>query len=454
MYKSFKKTHLLFLVLSLFLLPSGCDRLTWDNDEDRETIYSEEEEEDYFYELYTPKQIDSLVEVGRALAVKKARQMTDLKFIPLSPIDYNIGTYEAGKEYTGLIYSSVKELGTYVGTDVSFHTFMTAINNPHSLLYTEKIDEYPYYGVNCRAYYGTVCSNLVSYALGLYPPYSGVDFTASSLMNNIHNCPIDSIHVADILWRPSHVALITDIDYNNDGSVNSVEISEAVQSGSRRRWYSRDSFSNVLNVGYDHVIRYLKLYRNQDYIPQPQFVSVFDEISVPFLYNETLSIDKGDQSNYLIGESVVINLLKNNCKKIRVLHNNNAYAEYDPKYSMEIVLKRLPWGNYEAIAELDNGSVEKVSWIVVDYTVRTDARKGLVYFSSLNAIPEVFKFCDQSGSRSYPFTQLYCHSFTQDEVGRGVAQIPSNKTKAGMSYYKITFKTVYGRATLRPQRWE
>ena len=44
---------------------------------------------------------------------------------------------------------------------------MTAIHNPRSKIYTEKLDQSPYHGYNCKAYYGTVCSGLVSYALGI-----------------------------------------------------------------------------------------------------------------------------------------------------------------------------------------------------------------------------------------------------------------------------------------------
>ena len=111
--------------------------------------------------------LSSLLEIGSLNAVKKARQMTDISFTPLKPIEANHRTYKSGKKYTGLIYSSVKEIGTYVGPNITFHTFMTAIHNPRSKIYTEKINELPYHGTNCKAYYGTVCSGLVSYALGI-----------------------------------------------------------------------------------------------------------------------------------------------------------------------------------------------------------------------------------------------------------------------------------------------
>ena len=102
--------------------------------------------------------------LGASNAVKKAYQMADIVFFPKTDFSANGRRYSAGKRYEGMVYSSTKEINTYVGEDISFHTFMTAVNNPKSKLYTEKLNESPYHGVNCRAYYGTVCSGLVSYA--------------------------------------------------------------------------------------------------------------------------------------------------------------------------------------------------------------------------------------------------------------------------------------------------
>lgn len=136
--------------------------------------------------------------------------MTDITFTPRNPIDYNSGTYQPGTTYKGLIYSSVKETETYVGENVSFHTFITAVKNPQSKLYTERVDQYPYHGVNCKAYYGTVCSGLVSYALGLVPRYATFDFPESDLMDIVDYSLPENLQIADVLWRDGHVALITE----------------------------------------------------------------------------------------------------------------------------------------------------------------------------------------------------------------------------------------------------
>ena len=182
------------------------------------------------------------IEAGRLNAVKKAYQMTDLVFTPLLPIEANHSTYNAGETYKGLIYSSVREIGTYVGSCVSFHTFMTAIHNPRSKIYTEKLDQSPYHGYNCRAYYGTVCSGLVSYALGI--SYGSYDFPTSELMDAVNTELIDSVHIADVLWNSQHVAMITNVYRNSKGQVKGVEISEAIESGCIRETISVSRFTS------------------------------------------------------------------------------------------------------------------------------------------------------------------------------------------------------------------
>ena len=177
--------------------------------------------------------------------------MTDLEFTPLNPIGQCSGTFEPGVTYKGIMYSSVKEIGTYVGSNVSIHTLMTAINNPRSKIYTEDISQPPYHGTNCRSYYGTVCSGLVSYALGIN--YGSYDFPVSALMKEVDSCP-DSIQVADVLWKSGHVALITDIVKDENDNVSKLEISECIGVGCKRYYRNRKQFTQLMSTNFKKML--------------------------------------------------------------------------------------------------------------------------------------------------------------------------------------------------------
>ena len=229
--------------------------------------------------------------IGMNNAVKKAYQMTDIRFSPLNPIKYNRGEYLPDTSVKGLIYSSVKEIGTYVGNNVSFHTFMTAIHNPRSKIYTDQIDQPPYHGINCKAYYGTVCSDLVSYALGLWPTFNTYDFPRSDLMQRVDFSSIDNLQVADVLWKSGHVAIITAIKHDADGNVSAIEVSEAIQTRCWRHDVSKSQFPIFMQSSFTDIFRYKELYKNTSYTPCPEFVAVMDEEPIPFTYNDDLCVD-------------------------------------------------------------------------------------------------------------------------------------------------------------------
>lgn len=387
-------------------------------------------------------------------AVKKAYQMTDIKFVPKGDIQANWRVYEKGEEYQGMIYSSVKEVGTYVGTDVSFYTFFTALNNPRSKLYTTHLDEEPYHGANCRAYYGTVCSGLVSYALGLVPSYGSYDFNTSSEMRDIHYSSPDDISIADVLWRVGHVAFITDVVRDiNTGLVYQIEICEAIQNGCVKYTLLRDDFDSFIRRTFSNVFRYQIFYKNTDYTPIPEFLTLFDEKPIPFSYNNYLCVDKGDRSCYLEGETVVINVFDSKYSKIEVYKDGNLFDVYDNNGEVDIMYYNLPYGKYKARVITKNGVSDYTEWIVVDYCVSFDYDQLTVFFSSANSTPEVFSFRTQTGGRKLSSTKVYCHRFTSEEIENKKAFIPSDKIRIECPFYSITFKTDFGRISLLPQAW-
>ena len=386
---------------------------------------------------------------GAINAVKKAYQLTDITFSPLLPIAYNQGTYKPNSTYKGMIYSSVKEIGTYVGSNVSFHTFMTAIHNPRSKIYTDRVDEPPYNGTNCRSYYGTVCSEMVSYALGIC--YWSSDFVASDLMEELDYSNLDGFHIADVLWRSGHVAMITNVIRDQDDAVVSIEISEAVKSGSKRYTVSRSSFQTAYSRNFKKVLRYKDLEKNLSYTPVSEFVPVFDETGIPFVYNDDICVDKGDQSCYITGEDVVLNILSSG--DIVEIYKDGVLQSSIDVITDDIHLTDLDYGVYQARLVKGEKYSEFTSWIMVDCSIDSSKGESRVYFNSQNSRPFSFSFCSESGGRTYPYTQILCREFTEDEVSQGYINIPLNKVKSDRPYFRITFATDFGRISTKPIKW-
>ncbi|MBR6747827.1 MAG: hypothetical protein IKM07_02730 [Clostridia bacterium] len=114
--------------------------------------------------------------------LRRCRQLLDITWSPVMEVQINPRKYiqstRSGKPhtqpeaYTGIPYSSSRILNCFVGLDVSIDTFVTAVDNPASVLYTRDLSDFDEPAFNCTIRntfftYGTVCSTFVNYALGL-----------------------------------------------------------------------------------------------------------------------------------------------------------------------------------------------------------------------------------------------------------------------------------------------
>lgn len=452
----------IFLLLSILFIGCGKDEIYSYNEAISSPIT--------FYNRSDNGNSTDFTEIGRQNAVKKAYQMTDLQFVPLKPIGQRNGTYESGITYKGVMYSSTKELETFVGNDISIHTLMTAIHNPRSKIYTEDISLPPYHGKNCSSYYGAVCSSLVSYALGIETRYWANDFPLSDDMKEVDSSEPDSIQIADVLWKDGHVVMITDIVKDEDNHISKVEVSECAGVGCKRYYRSRKQLVELLNTTYKKIFRYTELYKNTDYTPVPQFVAVKDEIPEQFQYNEDLCVDKGDKSCYLEDEDVVVNI-QCDFMFLEIYRDDNLYITISDNSEKDILLTNLPYGDYKARLcfdyDIDTGMNPPVMksrdtavgqysdytyWKVVNTNVVADRTKGRIYFNSANASPLFIRYCNiygEGGSLTTNNLQL----LTEEEKKQGYIDIPQDRIKSNCPYVRVIFQTNYAKVINRPVNW-
>lgn len=407
----------------------------------------------------TGMNIDSLTRVGAMNAVKKAYQMTDLPICPMSVLSANkYKNYQPGKEAKGLIYSSVKELDCFVGHDVSFHTFMTALHNPQSVLYSERVDTFPYHGANCMAYYGTVCSSLVTYALGLNITQRSADIPVADYMELVQKQDAKNIRVADVLWRKGHVALITDIMKNRKGEIIKVEICQASKKGCNRFYKDGESaFNNMLVKGKWRIYRYKYLYKNTTYTPINEFVAVGSETKLSFKYNDDICTSKGDKACYVTGENVILNVFGGG-DKVEIYKDSIFYKEIlINQKNTNVVLEKYPYGDYQARVVNGRKKSDFTKWKIIDVNVSIDKENKRICFSSANAIPVYYEFCNISGGRPTNKNRVYAAEFEEKDLKQGFVEVEApaqpTKGKRGHPFVKVHFECDYGRVINKPINW-
>ena len=222
--------------------------------------------------------------VGMLNAIKRARQMTDIRWTPcatlyrasmITPDEYGrkpskwfFDRFMEGKEYKGLPYSSTR----WIGNDYSLDAFVTAAARNDSIMITgSSKDNDVKGGHDISTYYGTVCTTLVSYALDI-PIITSQNYAADTppsgfqiiqkIQNNGEWTDLDGLRLCDVLAVESHVALITDIRRDANGHVTDIEVSESTKYGNlqwhhqggqhggvcRRKWWTLESFRKWFRI--------------------------------------------------------------------------------------------------------------------------------------------------------------------------------------------------------------
>lgn len=403
----------------------------------------------------------ALDSIGAMNAVRKAHQMTDLPIVPMKDFQSfpkDKGIYKKGRRYKGVIYSSAKETNTFVGTDVSFHTFMTALHNPRSIIYTDRTDEPPYHGVNCRSYYGTVCSGLITYALGFKITQRSSDILVADYFELIEDQSARGIQLADLVCRKGHPAMVTGIEKDNKGTIIRIEMCAASESGCCRYYIEGEkAFNQRLKQKNLQIYRYKDLYKNTSYTPVNEFVAVDGETMRPFQYNDDICANKGDKSCYVMGDDVILNVFKGG-DKIEIYKNSKLYREIIiHQRDTNLTLKNYPYGDYCARVISGNKKSDYTRWKIIDVNVKVDKESHRMYFNSANATPVYYEFCTISGSRPTNKNRIYAAEFIDEDIKNGFVRVtPPQKPikgKRGYPYVKVHFECEYGMVINKLINW-
>ena len=313
-------------------------------------------------------------------ALLRAKQLAELRWTPVKPfpVIYRKGngpeTYNAYFSpflpQTGLNYSAVGfDNEKYLGVNVTIETFMTALSNPRSRLYTTPIFEKHRLSA---AFYGTVCSEFGSYVLGFPFQIDCGQLSVMEEMEHIDPSLLENLQLCDLLNEPkSHTALITGIDRDENGKVVSVTVTESTPPQIRTKTFLPHEFVGYwLKNGYE-VLRYKKL-DQVTYTPNPWVHLEGDpELECP-VPNPVIMPDYGDKANYRLGETVTLCVLDPRYTEVRV--------EMDGKTAMTLPLSEegdavycpdTP-GYYKAYAVSSEGESQPVEYCVTEADVTTD----------------------------------------------------------------------------------
>ncbi len=301
----------------------------------------------------------------REQAVEYARIMSQVKWTPVAdglPIRGK-GHFKKGVEYTGVPYSSVKSVGRYIGLEIYLKTFLAAVENPLSVLYTETLaGKVP----NAAPYYGKVCSSYTSYALQcgtwFVSRHPGPEYREG--VHLVESQSAQTVEIGDVIFTPpvrggSHVEFVTGIVRNDDGSVTHVIVEESTPPTTRTT--KRDAASFDAHISSRNRVLYritdLDAWRAANRAESFLFPN-YEEDSLTPAINRVLLLDRGDWVPYRKDQVVKFNVMDRDALGVKAL-----------------VLQRgeTPLENIELVGK---GMVERSFSTCGDYTAHCIMRDG------------------------------------------------------------------------------
>lgn len=371
--------------------------------------------------------------------LQRAWLMASMKWTPLRPIPKRNGFFEPNVTVTGAPYSSVKEINTYLFQDVSYHTFMTAVHNPNSVLYTENISRPPYHGLNCATYYGAVCSSSIMWAYGIEIPYFASQIITLPGFSEIEHQVIDSLKICDVIWKTGHVQMIYDMEYKAD-TLYRIKAFETSGDNAHIKSYKKEKFFKMWNDGGYVAYRYDKLIASN----KPAVFQGWESIA----HNEYLCPSKGDKSVYRTTDTVTINILDSTYNQILLVKEATLVASDD--YSGKIhQYHNLQPGIYDVFLQRGEERTASVSFEIINtevsYSANDDDNTINIYFQS-SAMPNYAAICDLYGNaRYFPISDY--------DRWRGFITV-KRSTNPAYKYCKVIFKGKYGSIINVPIRME
>lgn len=269
-----------------------------------------------------------LTQTWQERAAAHARILSHVKWSPVAGTLPNRkgGFFEKGKEVTGVPYSSVRSEGRYIGFDIALRTFLAAVENPHSVLYTENFTGKV---SNAAAYYGSVCSAYTSYALGCGIPEVSRRYgpEISRGIALVKPQSAQGAQVGDVIYTPhatessgSHVEMVTAVTRDKAGRVISVRVEESRPPTTQVTDRSVENFNAHLAAKNKQLFRVTDLdtWRGDNRAEPLRFPN-FELDATPPVINRSLLLDLGDWVPYQKGAPVKLHVMDRDQRGVKTL---------------------------------------------------------------------------------------------------------------------------------------
>jgi len=300
--------------------------------------------------------------------LERARMLAKVSWVPMQEMPRigkpDVAFFEAGKEYSGIPYSGVSTTNGYIGRDASIYTYLSAIYNPKSVMYTTDYRTEERYLFRAT-YYGDVCSSSVMFAWQVPTIFNTVDIKdglfpqvvlkKSQEFNDLQLCDAPFYYREG---RGGHIMMVYDIARDAEGNIAKISIFESQAPCAKITEYTPDE----LFARYDKFqapVYYYELdrehYGNILFVPD-YMEKKLEDVQTDFPKN--LCVNLGDKVSIAVGQDVTINILSRKFEKIELYKGEELVRTEKLDKGNDVVFSSLEVGLYKArlVDKKGNGS--------------------------------------------------------------------------------------------------
>lgn len=391
-------------------------------------------------------------------AVEFAKIMSRLRWSPVAdgiPIRGK-GEFKADTVFTGVPYSNGGWDGRMIGFDINLRTFLAAVENPQSVLYTENLRGQRR---NSAAFYGMVCSSFTSYALQLAIPV-GSSYHGASYREGVEPADPQSAQgasVGDVLWFSGHVELVTQVKTAPDGTVTHVRVEDSWPPTTRTKDYTAAQLNDYLKQRNARLYRITDhaAWRGENRAERFLFPNYAKDAEVATI-NRVLLLDFGDWVVYRKDHPVVFNVMDRDQLGVEtlVIEREGVVVEEIAVNAPQTVERRFSrTGDYSAYCLMQDGSRSQAcefsvcqfdSSVVTDPVVAGESWKVKLDADHMNAI---MVSVSQEGDPDYSAPVAPYRLWVNDQHRRqGYVTIPADVlNRSGRMSLFVIGENRYGR---------
>lgn len=393
------------------------------------------------YELVTTP--DKPKSLGGAARLAKLLQLGDIVFKAPSGYPLTNGDTTNEETFVGIPYSTVERSEGFVGSDISLYSYLSAVRNQNSVIYTRKFND-----ILSRCYYGLDCSAYVCGCMGVRETVTTRNMWNWDKLTEITDR--SDIQLMDFLLKSGHVAIVTGIHRDKYGRIVMVDVYESRSPRFKHNHLFWTDFINFLNGTNYHIFRYAD---TDDSMFNSPLEYIFpDDLATIEKFNHFSDITTEYGSEVLLkaGTNVAIQIVGSGSYSGIQIYKDGSLQE--SRSAAGFTMSNISNGKYEI--RLTGSAEIPLKFNVASGTLTTDGNDAV--FTTDGCSP----FCltsyrkdpiNSEGNLTDYIDPMYIHFLTAEEIENGRASVATliNYARSQQGYLKLLCYDEYGQIFIR-----